>query len=516
MRACLMGFAGAFALIALTSVHLDYQGVYYDELHQGPASFRYLGKNPQMFTIVFNDILLLNTSYGGAIKSHVYGLYLRFIRPHFTVYSWRLLGILFVAAGLFAFYWIAGLYIHWTTGLIFAMLLLTDATVLLSTRYDWGPTALGLSLRLILLGTWLSMEFGRPSIRKHFFAGLIVGIAIFEKLVAVVLLGPLFLMLLSGRKLGRRVVLAAMGGGLLGVMPILYANYGSYRHGGGFISLALVEPRHLTHLSRVTAYVYQYLALGHGEGMGAHLLGPYSMPFWPRGEVVLMFIVLAIISVLAIQRRRSDKSMAVAGKMVAAYALAGGLLLLVPRDTVEHHWIQITPFQYAAIALAFGALSRRSPARLALITIVGALLLIRTPNVIAVERALAEGKATIGFDPVFTRLAKIAAAKSKDAAFIAQDWGIGTQIYCMGDGDDDLVYEPFWSNDVQRVTLSMMQATKKNTLYFVSSSVDPRFADAARSAILATTQATDWEEAPVEKELTDLNYFQIRKFVRRS
>src|SRR4030095_1888359 len=209
-----------------------------------------------------------------------------------------------------------------------------------------------------------------------------------------------------------------------------------------------------THLSRVTAYVYQYLALGHGEGTGAHLLGPYSMPFWPRGEVVLMFIVRAIISVFAIQRRRSDKSMAVAGKMVAAYALAGGLLLLVPRDTVEHHWIQITPFQYAAIALAFGALSRRSPARLALITIVGALLLIRTPNVIAVERALAEGKATIGFDPVFTRLAKIAAAKSKDAAFIAQDWGIGTQIYCMGDGDDDLVYEPFWSNDVQRVTLS--------------------------------------------------------------
>src|SRR4030095_4399371 len=206
MRACLMGFAGAFALIALTSVHLDYQGVYYDELHQAPASFRYLGKNPQMFTIVFNDILLLNTSYGGAIKSHVYGLYLRFIRPHFTVYSWRLLGILFVAAGLFAFYWIAGLYIHWTTGLIFAMLLLTDATVLLSTRYDWGPTALGLSLRLLLLGTWLSMEFGRPSIRKHFFAGVIVGIAIFENLVAVVLLGPLFLMLLSGRKLGRRVV----------------------------------------------------------------------------------------------------------------------------------------------------------------------------------------------------------------------------------------------------------------------------------------------------------------------
>jgi hypothetical protein len=87
----------------------------------------------------------------------------------------------------------------------------------------------------------------------------------------------------------------------------------------------------------------------------------------------------------------------------------------------------------------------------------------------------------------------------------------------MGDGDDDLVYEPFWSGDVQRTTLAMMEATKKSRLYFVSSIVaPPQFADAARSAILATTQATEWEEAPVEKELTDLPYIHVRKFVRRS
>jgi len=512
-----MGLAAALTLIALTSVHLDYQGAYYDELHQGPASFRYLGKNPQMFTIVFNDILLLNTSYGGAIKSHVYGLFLRLIRPHFTVYSWRLLGILFVAAGLFAFYWIAGQYIHWTTGLLFAALLLSDTTVLLSTRYDWGPTALALGLRLLLLGIWLSMEFRGPTIRNHFFAGLIVGLAIFEKLIAVVLLGPLLLMLSAGRKLGRKAVLATMGGGLLGVLPIVYANYGSYRHGGGFISLALVEPTHLPRVSGVMEYIYQYLALGHGEGTGVHVLGAYSMPFWPRGEAILMFVVLSLIAVLAIQRRDSAKSMAVAGKMGAAYVLVGVLLLLVPHDTVEHHWIQGTPFQYAAIALAFDALSRRSPARLALIGIVGALLLIRTPNVITMERALAEGKATTGYDPVFTRLAEIAAAKSKGAAFIAQEWGIGTQIYCIGDGDDDLVYEPFWSGDVERTTLAMMKATKKSTLYFVSLTVaPPQFIDAGRSAITAATRAAEWEEAPVEKELTDLPYIHVRKFVRRS
>src|SRR5262245_3171098 len=510
-----MGLAVAVVLIALTSVHLDYQGVYYDELHQAPASFRYLGKNPQMFTIVFNDILLLNTSYGGAIKSHVYGLYLRLIRPHFTVYSWRLLGILFVAAGILGFYWIAGPYIQWTTGLLFAGLLLTDTTVLLSTRFDWGPTALALGLRLLLLGTWLSMEFGEAAIRKHFFAGLIVGVAIFEKLVAVALLGPLLLTLPAGRKLGGKAVLATMGGGLLGVLPLVYANYGSHRHGGGFISLALVEPRRLQ-LGGVMSYVYQNLALGHGEGAGFHVLGPYSMPFWPRGEAVLMFITLAVIAVLAIQRRHSNRSVSFAGKMTAAYALAGVLLLLVPHATYEPHWIQATPFQYAAIALAVTAFSRRSRARLALIGIVGALLLIRIPNVTTVERTLAEGKATIGYDPVFTRLAEIAARKSTDAAFIAQDWGTATQIYCMGDGSDDFVYEPYWSNDVKRVTLAIMQTTKKKTLYFVSSIMGSQFADAARSAIVAASQAPDWIEVPVEKELTNLRYIQVRKFVRRS
>jgi hypothetical protein len=152
-----------------------------------------------------------------------------------------------------------------------------------------------------------------------------------------------------------------------------------------------------------------------------------------------------------------------------------------------------------------------------LIGIVGALILIRTPNVITMEKALAEGKASISFDPVFTRLAEIAAAKSKRAAFIAQEWGIGTQIYCIGDCDDDLVYEPFWSGDVQRMTLAMMEATKKSTLYFVSSICGSSPIRGCREIRDPCNHAGhDWEEAPVEKELTDLPYMHVRKFVRRS
>ena len=54
------------------------------------------------------SIPLFNMHYSGAIKSTVYGLYLRFVTPQFGVISWRLMGIFMVALGLMVFVLLVG------------------------------------------------------------------------------------------------------------------------------------------------------------------------------------------------------------------------------------------------------------------------------------------------------------------------------------------------------------------------------------------------------------------------
>ena len=73
----------------------------------------------------------------------------------FSVLSWRLVGILSVSAGI----WVAGRTFSKLYGTISAMLFLllivTDSTILMTSRHDWGPTAFALALRLILISVWI-------------------------------------------------------------------------------------------------------------------------------------------------------------------------------------------------------------------------------------------------------------------------------------------------------------------------------------------------------------------------
>src|SRR5262249_19330240 len=158
--------------ICLSTVRIDAQGLYYDELHQATSAFAYLGSPDRFFASVtvgdlipplltlsrLGSIPLFNMSYSGAIKSTVYGLYLRFVTPQFGVISWRLTGILTVALGLMAFVLLARRSVSTAALTVIVALLITDITVIFCTRHDWGPVALALMLRLILIGVWLRGE----------------------------------------------------------------------------------------------------------------------------------------------------------------------------------------------------------------------------------------------------------------------------------------------------------------------------------------------------------------------
>src|SRR5262245_1834987 len=265
LNAIAAGILIAIAFCTMTAFHLDAQGVFYDELHQAPAAFHYVGKHPVMFTHVFFGLPTFNMTYSGAIKSALYGLFLKYVNPHFSIHSWRLMGILFVAAGLICFFSIGGASLTIAAVFCFAVLLLTDASVILLTRHDWAPAALALALRLLFLGIWLSIEFKGPALYKYALVGIITGFAVFEKLSSVVLLVPLFILVLRSRA-RRTVWIAAIAGLFIGSLPMLRANMHTYRTTGTFISLSDIAGGGSTFsMADAPLYAFRYLSLGAGD-----------------------------------------------------------------------------------------------------------------------------------------------------------------------------------------------------------------------------------------------------------
>lgn len=497
-----IGLLIVVVLAFLTTTHLGSQGAYYDELFQAPAAFLFIGSHPIFFTQAYQGVPILNMSYVGAIKSDVYGLYLKFIDPHFSLITWRLLGITFVSIGLFGFYWLAGTSLGLEGALLFAALLLTDISVIITTRHDWGPTALALALRLILIGIWLSLEFDELVDRKFVIAGFIVGISIFEKLSSIVLLGPFAILIFKPRKW-----IAATAGLVLGAVPLLVVNAATFRAGAGFISLSNAEnDRWPFSLHGLLGYAYRFLSLGHGEMARAHVLGEFSNAVFVAAEATLLISAIVIVFASAIRPARL---------MAAAYLAISVGLLLLPRETFIHHWLIGTPFQYTAIVLALAALDRRTVMYKFLLATVVCLILIRIPTLASVEIAFVSGKASTAFDPAFNRLMKIAASRWKDAVFIASDWGSATQIYCSMNGADEAVFEPIWGTYSAKDVLNIASTTKKRNLYVVTTGLAPQFADTSASIVDAMTNAPDWQSVPLDEEVASLHPIRILKFVRR-
>src|SRR5512147_217273 len=73
-RGCALALAlagvAAAGFVLLSSPRLEAQGLYYDELHQAPAAFLWLGRAPYLFTPVrWGKLPLLTMPYSGAAKS---------------------------------------------------------------------------------------------------------------------------------------------------------------------------------------------------------------------------------------------------------------------------------------------------------------------------------------------------------------------------------------------------------------------------------------------------------------
>ncbi len=218
--------AGAVFLL-LAAPLLEGQGPYADELHQAGAAFLLLGAPAApVVALAWHRLPLLNMPYSGAVKSNLFGLWLKLSGRPFSLAAWRLLGILVVAAGLGAFVALAAEALGAAGTGTFVLLVVLDASVLLTTRHDWGPTALALALRLLWLALLVREEEAEDSSpRRLFWLGFLPAFSVFEKLSNVVLLGPLALFLFLSRKRLGVARLQPLGVGLaIGLLPLGLVN----------------------------------------------------------------------------------------------------------------------------------------------------------------------------------------------------------------------------------------------------------------------------------------------------
>lgn len=505
MRALALGVLAALSFASLAGVNLGSQGPQYDELHQAVGAFTWLGAPaPQAFCLDWRGICVLNTSYSAALKTHLYGLFLRLSGRGFVLTDWRWLGILLMSVGLVLFAALARPLLQPGALAVLLALLLTDGSLLLLGRFDWGPVALAWVLRLAMIGIWLRGQAADPPAPTNS-AGiaLLAGLATFEKLSSAVLCLPLAAMLLFDpkRRRGSHFLAAAAGLGA-GLLPLLAVNLGWLLAHGELISL-----RNLAGGPKpgVPAFVEDYLALGNGAEVESFMLALASPRTADAVEAVLLVGAL-VAAGFAGRRGRT------AGIALASYGLVGAGLFLLPRPTWAHHWLLGTPWQYTAVALALPALlspggdRRRRAAGFALAGLVVVWIGMRLPGLVSLERALWAGRSSAAWDPSLAALGGFA-ARHPDAVFVASDWGVATQIHCWAEGRAGAVHEPFWNGE-------MPDLTGKDVLYLVRLRTPTgRFPATARIE-RALESDPRWQEVPVEPEAQRLKAVRVRKLRR--
>jgi hypothetical protein len=530
--AILLSATAAAALLLVAGIQLKSQGLQYDEIHQAPAAFAYIGRPHTMFTrLAIHGIPVLNMSYSGAIKSAIYGFYMRVTGRGFGVLSWRLTGLLIVATGIVAFGVVARR--AWTAfGLaVFLGLLVSDSTVLILSRFDWGPVALALTLRVLMLGIWLRGTL-RESVPSWFmfWLGLLLGIAVFEKLVAVTLVVPLVLLIALGwPRVSPSQWIAGAVGLVVGSVPLLVANCYSYHYSGALISLADLTSTRQPPRVAPARFVLEYLSLGQGAPPRRMMFGAAG---WAGGAADKTFVLaeaatiagmLIVAAIAALTSRDSSRTLRQVGVLTLSYAAIGAALLLMPRSTLVHHWLFGTPLQYAAIALFIdhgrtrAARDEPVPAMWKVAVGGGVLLaILRAVSVLSLIGVLVTGAATTEWDPSLTVLGRFAAAHADNSVFVAADWGVATQIFCLGQGQSDLVFEAYSSySGLPRIERWIAQARKRIvyvvTLWPISNNAYP---PGTSERILRDFSASPhWTSAPLDPELAGLESVHVVKFV---
>lgn len=520
--ACLIFVPLAF--FVLCSNRIEEQGLYYDELHQAPAAFMLIGKEPYIFAPVsWQNIPLLTMPYGGAIKSVIYGVWMKWTGSPFTIRSWRSMGILLVILGLVLFYGGAR---HGLTSaglLLFSFLFLTDITILMTSRHDWGPTALSMGLRLAWLGVWIKME-SASSIRPAdaFFFGLLPAVSLYEKLSNVVLIAPLALVIcLTGNEYYRRFKFTILSGLLVGLIPLLWVNVVAP---GISFEVALDSGRSSDYMhifAQAPNFLMEMIKLGAGDQVRSFILD-YGVPAWIQlAEATFMATFLVAAVIISVFHWRKTLGARLILLSASSYFLAAILTWMLPKETWINHWIIATPFQYLALGLLPSVVRSLSASMhprgwtYSLLPIAAmvflSFLLSRTVNLWDTQVALGNGLASGSWDPSYSRIARFAANHSEDGNFVLADWGFATAIFALSHGSLPLA-EPFWDYRKPQDLLPALSRNPGKPVYVLSRRFEKPVNPAATEKIIRDVkQMASGRDMPIEDEIAALRSVQVLK-----
>ncbi len=518
--------------VVLSGVRLDGQGLHGDELHQATAAFAFGARQPEIIEgLSIGGIPVLNMPYSGAIKSALFAAYLELPGATFSVISWRMFGILLSAAGLAGFGLIAGRWLPMATLVLFLLLVVSDGMVVLGSRHDWGPIALALLLRMLLLAVWIRGERQvAPSLANSFVVGLLAGFAVFEKLSNVAIVAALLLLFgLSSRRRTLRHAGALIGGLGVGSLPLALANIYTYVRDGSLISLAPKMVRSHSAHKELGDYLEQYISLGAGSEARRFILGSPATAEQPSYEFFVMLALLLMTAVSASIWGRRNDLLRSAAVLLSCYIGIAFVIYALPRATWVHHWVIGTPFQYLSFALTTAGLlqlSREGPTtyrRLWLwsyAVLLVALLLVRSVSVGSLERSLLAGEASQHWSPSTTRFGELMSQHVDGGLLITAGWGLAPQAYCLSGGPPNFVHDLYWTYQQTQEITNRLDAMGSRVLFVAKpewwSIVDhSRGRKMWRDLDTIQSWAPGWYEVPVGGELGQLEWISVRKFARR-
>ncbi|MEO1936791.1 MAG: hypothetical protein ABGX04_18605 [Myxococcales bacterium] len=536
----LIGVIAALLFVLISTVRLGAQGMYYDELHQAAAAFVYQGKPAAMFAEnTLAGIPILNMSYSGAIKTNVYGIYLALFDASFSVVSWRLFGILLVAAGMLLLALIAGRQIGAMGLFVFFLLLISDAFVVLASRHDWGPIALALALRLLLIATYIRGETrGEPPRSNSFWLGFLLCFSVFEKLSSVVLVPIVLIMMASNpRRRSRPHLMSFAKGGGVGSLLLVVANVVSLIKRGNLSSLSQVgSNRGGLSVSGFFEHLVSYFGLGNGHEVRGFILGQPPDLLGVNVERIGLLLLLIVVAGIAASGWRRNRMFRMSGLMLVSYLVIALMLYLLPNGVWAHHWVIGTPFQYAAVALVVSGLrngsGNSSTSREAVLQslpssrltvafslFLAVLVVARLVSLWSVEESLLRGEAGERWNPGFTRVGEILARKGDDAIVVVADWGIATQIHCLANGRPGFVQELFWRYESTGDISSIDLMDEKKTIFVVTMTVPTGVRPDVTQKLWQDLDRLSewmpgWEEVPAGQDFAEIEVVEVRKFVR--
>jgi hypothetical protein len=424
----------ALAAFCLVSRRLDHPGLDYDELLFVNGALN-RGVSELFIVWKWHGVPILLMDYIGALKAWIF-------HPIFAIWdvtpwSVRIPSLLIGIAGEILLILALRSLFDWRTALYAAPLLLFDPDVLMHSRLDWGPNALGYLFRgglILSMALWIR----KCQIRYLWMALVMILLGCFDKLnfLWVAMSSVAALVFFYGRQLWNayrdrpvvHVIFAVMSG--IGIAAFIVRAI--------LVSRCIPQPPPASVLERI--YQVGHLLfiaiggggpldfiMGHGERLWSYLLPGY-----------ITCVISAIICLLCVVRTALSREWRF---LVAVVILTILAFALTKAATGPHH----AAIMAGMPAIILAPILAKLPGKWGAILGSGSVALLAGGMIFAGQKCIMEFQKpplNRNWDPSQHEVAEFV-AHHQGKTYITSDWGIATHLICTADNTTRVI-ESWW------------------------------------------------------------------------